>query len=233
MRNPPVIPLDHEPIDGMRIAFARTLGDFHIDDEVEANTLAFADVLRAAGATVVEVEVPISTADALRAALIHFGSIFGASVAEAEAEFPGMLTAYARDFGQKAVATAAAHGVYAGLELEVAVHVAVASAMEGCDALVCPTLGSTGWAAGDDYVDTRLTVGGVELDDYFLGCQTFPFNIASKHPVLAVPSGRASNGVPTGVQIVAPTYDDVTAFRIGAAAERELGWWSDPTWRPM
>jgi aspartyl-tRNA(Asn)/glutamyl-tRNA(Gln) amidotransferase subunit A len=104
--------------------------------------------------------------------------------------------------------------------------------MDGCEALICPTLGSIGWLAGDDYVETRLTVGGIELDDYFSGCQTFPFNMASKHPVLAVPSGIASNGVPTGVQIVAPTYDDVTAFRVGAAAERELGWWSDPTWRP-
>jgi Asp-tRNA(Asn)/Glu-tRNA(Gln) amidotransferase A subunit family amidase len=44
-------------------------------------------------------------------------------------------------------------------------------------------------------------------------------------PVLSVPSGVApSNGVPTGVQIVARTYDDVTAFRIGAALERERPW---------
>jgi aspartyl-tRNA(Asn)/glutamyl-tRNA(Gln) amidotransferase subunit A len=50
--------------------------------------------------------------------------------------------------------------------------------------------------------------------------------------VLAVPSGLASNGVPTGVQIVAPTYDDLTAFRVGAALEAELGWWNDPSWRP-
>ena len=89
-----------------------------------------------------------------------------------------------------------------------------------------------GYLAGDDYTETKLSIGGQEASEYFVGCQTFPFNIASKHPVLAVPSGRASNGVPTGVQIVAPTYDDVTAFRIGAAAERQLGWWRDPAWRP-
>ena len=232
MRNPPHIPLDHEPITGMRIAIARTLGDFRVDDEVEANTLSFGDVLRAAGAIVVEVEVPIVVADALRAAMIHFGSIFGSYVASVDAEHPGLLTAYAKEFGERAVATAAEYGVYAGLEAEVVVHAAIGGAMDGFDALVCPTLGSTGWLAGDDYVETKLTIGGEEVAEYFLGCQTFPFNIASKHPVLAVPSGRASNGVPTGVQIVAPTYDDVTAFRIGAAAERQLGWWSDPAWRP-
>ena len=48
---------------------------------------------------------------------------------------------------------------------------------------------------------------------------TTPFNILAPCPVLAVPSGIApSNGVPTGIQIVARTYDDVTAFRIGAAS---------------
>jgi aspartyl-tRNA(Asn)/glutamyl-tRNA(Gln) amidotransferase subunit A len=39
--------------------------------------------------------------------------------------------------------------------------------------------------------------------------------------------------VPTGVQIVARPYDDVTAFHLGAAAERELRWWADPAWRPQ
>jgi hypothetical protein len=32
--------------------------------------------------------------------------------------------------------------------------------------------------------------------------------IASRYPVLAVPSGIAENGVPTRVQIVDPTYSD-------------------------
>jgi aspartyl-tRNA(Asn)/glutamyl-tRNA(Gln) amidotransferase subunit A len=232
MRNPPHIPLAPEPITGMRIAFARTLGDFPIDDDVAENTIRFADVLRAAGATVVEVDVPLVLDQVMQAALIHFGSIFGASVAASLAEHPGMLTAYAESFGQRATRIAAEHGVYAGLEGEIAVHMAIAGAMAGCDALVCPTLGARGFDAGDDYVGRTTVVGGGEYDDYFVGCQTVPFNIASKHPVLAVPSGLASNGVPTGVQIVGHTYDDVTPFRIGAAAERQLGWWGDPAWRP-
>jgi hypothetical protein len=31
---------------------------------------------------------------------------------------------------------------------------------------------------------------------------------------------------------VARPYDDVTAFQVGGAAERELGLWHDPSWRP-
>jgi aspartyl-tRNA(Asn)/glutamyl-tRNA(Gln) amidotransferase subunit A len=41
---------------------------------------------------------------------------------------------------------------------------------------------------------------------------------------MAVPSGFADNGVPTGVQLVARTYDDLTAFRAAAALERTKPW---------
>jgi Asp-tRNA(Asn)/Glu-tRNA(Gln) amidotransferase A subunit family amidase len=53
---------------------------------------------------------------------------------------------------------------------------------------------------------------------------TIAFNILSRCPVLAVPSGWASNDVPTGVQIVGRTYDDATVFRIGAALEEIRPW---------
>jgi Asp-tRNA(Asn)/Glu-tRNA(Gln) amidotransferase A subunit family amidase len=41
---------------------------------------------------------------------------------------------------------------------------------------------------------------------------------------LAAPSGLARNGVPTGVQIVGPTFDEHTVLRIGAAIEKQLPW---------
>ena len=53
---------------------------------------------------------------------------------------------------------------------------------------------------------------------------TLPFNIASRCPVLTVPSGRSSDGVPTGLAVVGKTYDDVTAFRVAAAHEERLPW---------
>ena len=60
------------------------------------------------------------------------------------------------------------------------------------------------------------------------------FNIASRCPVLAVPSGFASNGVPTGIQIVGRTYDDVSVFRAGVAYERVTGpWFGAPERRPQ
>jgi Asp-tRNA(Asn)/Glu-tRNA(Gln) amidotransferase A subunit family amidase len=59
---------------------------------------------------------------------------------------------------------------------------------------------------------------------------TTPFNVLSPCPVLAVPSGFTSNGVPSGVQVVGRTYDDEGVFRVGAAIERVRPW---PTVAPV
>ncbi|TXT40674.1 MAG: glutamyl-tRNA(Gln) amidotransferase subunit A-like [Comamonadaceae bacterium] len=37
------------------------------------------------------------------------------------------------------------------------------------------------------------------------------------------------HGVPTGLQIIGPTYEEDSVMRIGAALERAINW---PAWRP-
>ena len=69
----------------------------------------------------------------------------------------------------------------------------------------------------------RLEVNGVEVDPEWGWLLTYPFNMMSRCPVMSVPSGRASNGVPTGIQIVGHTYDDVSVFRAASAYEAALG----------
>lgn len=232
MRFPPTIPLDPPSAAGMRIALARTIGDIPIEDDIDANTTAVADALRAAGAEVVEVTVPVTRAEFSLAAMIHFGAIFGASVTASAGDRAHLLTPYAVYFSEITAEASKGHTVYEGLELEARIHATIAASMAGFDALVCPTIGCAGWEAGEDYTSRKLVVNGEEMGRYIEAALTLPFNIASRHPVLSVPSGLARNGVPTGVQIVAHTYDDATAFRVGAALERELGWWNDPSWRP-
>jgi Asp-tRNA(Asn)/Glu-tRNA(Gln) amidotransferase A subunit family amidase len=58
---------------------------------------------------------------------------------------------------------------------------------------------------------------------------TYPFNMLSQLPVMSVPSGFSASGVPTGIQVVGPSYKDVNVFRLSAALEKVLGW---PGWRP-
>jgi aspartyl-tRNA(Asn)/glutamyl-tRNA(Gln) amidotransferase subunit A len=51
--------------------------------------------------------------------------------------------------------------------------------------------------------------------------RTFPFNVTG-HPALALPLHEASNGLPMGLQLVAPAGDEAMLCRVGAALEREF-----------
>jgi len=228
----PEDPAELGDVRGMRIALAVTLGDFPLEPDVEVNTRAFAQALRSAGAIVEEVEIPILLEEVQSAALAHWGSMMGPSMAELGPLDDERFTDYARMFIEFSNAEFERIGVYGAAQIEGKVQMAFASAFASHDALICPTIGTTGFVAGEPYTENRINVAGRELDLYIMACQTVPFNIASRHPVLSVPSGPASNGVPTGVQVVARPYDDVTAFQVGAAAERELGLNTSSHWWP-
>jgi Asp-tRNA(Asn)/Glu-tRNA(Gln) amidotransferase A subunit family amidase len=154
----------------------------------------------------------------------------GPSMEAVDPEDPRFM-GYTRQFLRMSSEAFRRTGVYTGMEMETEVHLALARVFAEYDALVCPTFGGLGLRAGDEYAD-GLDVAGQHLELYIFAALTPVFNVASRHPVLSVPSGLAPNGVPTGVQVVARPYDDVTAFHVGAAAERELGLWHDPSWRP-
>jgi Asp-tRNA(Asn)/Glu-tRNA(Gln) amidotransferase A subunit family amidase len=133
------------------------------------------------------------------------------------------------DWAAKASAQTSFHE---GLVLEAKIQAELSRVLDAYDVLVCPTVATRGLVAGDDYVDDGLEVGGVQVDDYFDSMMTPPFNIASRCPVLAVPSGFASNGIPTGIQIVGRSYDDERVFRAAAAYERVRPWLDTSERRP-
>ena len=219
-------------IEGLRLALCVHLGDFAVDPEIQANTRAAAAALQEAGAQVEEIELSWKRADISRASLVHYGAIFGPSVAHHLDEHADELMPYTREFIRASGAAVQETSFLEGLVLEGELYAELGLALARYDALLCPTIATQGLVAGDGYVDTPVEVDGVLLEDYMDAMLTVPFNIASRCPVLSVPSGRAGNGVPTGVQIVGPTYDEEVVFRIAAALERVRPWFSDPAWRP-
>ncbi len=224
--DPPQLPLGADSISGMRIALCMRLGDFPLEPEIEANTRRSAAALQAAGATVVEVELPWTMEAIYAAAQAHFGTIFGPSVGAELADNANLLTTYARAFAQNLLSSKL--GFVEGLTLEGQIYRPLGELLNEFDALICPTMGSRGFPVGEDYVSTTCTVNDVPLANYILGAFTLPFNIASRCPVISVPSGVADNAVPTGVQIVGRTYDDVTTFRIAHALEAATGGFAHP-----
>jgi amidase len=90
--------------------------------------------------------------------------------------------------------------------------------LAGFQALVMPTVTTPSVPAdyqidaGTDsfFIDGRPFTG-------FRYAATFPWNLMGRYPVVSVPIGRAASGVPVGLQIVANTFDDLTAFQLASA----------------
>ncbi|MEI7742810.1 MAG: amidase, partial [Chloroflexota bacterium] len=220
-------------IAGRRIAWARTMGDTPVEPEIAAAVERVAASLASMGAHVEEVTLPVSMDLLARAAFAHYGAIMGPSVDEVAEGREDLLTAYVRAFRAKADAAFAAAGFYGGLKLEAEIDGIVQAAIGGFDAFLLPTLVTTGWLADDDYTDTACVVDGAELPFYLMGGLTPLFNVLARRPVMAVPSGIASNGVPMGVQVVGRPYDEATVFDVSGALETAAGgWWGRPDQRP-
>jgi aspartyl-tRNA(Asn)/glutamyl-tRNA(Gln) amidotransferase subunit A len=227
------LPEEFGDIKGWEIAVCIHLGDFPVDSEVETNTYAVAEALRQAGAEVEEVDLNWRKEDIMKAAEIHWAAIANSVVSQKVLDNPDLAMPYTFNFFNLSMNLLQESTFADGLKMEGQIYAELSPLLEKYNALVCPTNGVTGLIAGDDYVDTAPSINGVKLDDYGDGLiMTVPFNILNRCPVLSVPSGRASNGVPTGVQIVGPTYSDEVVFRIGAALEMVRPWFGDPSWRP-
>ena len=212
-------------IDGLRVAVSFDLGDWPVDDDVRANTAAVAQALREAGAIVEEVDLRLPRSEVMRATAIHFANGFAADIGRDVQAHPELVNAYVTDMVRWAQECSGGADVATGLALEARLYAPVGALLTDYDALVLPTTCVAGLDAGEDYVETKLAVaGGAELEFSLENFLTPVFNIMSRCPVLAVPSGIGARGAPTGVQLVGRTYDDLTVFRLGAALEAVRPW---------
>ena len=87
--------------------------------------------------------------------------------------------------------------------------------------LVTPTVAVTAFEAGQIGVGT---IDGNKVDPH-LGWSpfTWPINLAGL-PAATLPCGFDRDGMPIGLQIVAPWLDEPTIFRIAAAFEAAQPW---------
>lgn len=209
------LPTDYAPVKGLRVAVSYDLGYFRIAEDVRRNTAHVASALRDAGAVVDEVAIPWDRATVVDAFTHYLGFLLGMPLAEAIREHRDQVSDYICGFADMAVgitpemfiATTEAIGrLYASLQQSV---------FDRYDVLLCPTMADTTTPA-EGMVESHANLMDKGL--------TYPFNLLSRHPVLAVPSGLADNSVPTGVQVVGRTFDEATVMHVGAAIERQLPW---------
>ncbi len=217
------IPLQLEGIKGRRIGYSMDLGFMEIDPDVQRNTLDAMERFKEAGAIVEEVELGW-TRQVMTTVLIHLNSIMTALINE-DAGDPAQrdqLTPGIRHL-LETWEPVSAKNLIAELEYTSKMYESLSKVFETHDLLITPTTAATGIAADFEWCTDDLVINGKKVDSLLGWTLTSPFNALSRCPVLSVPSGRATNGVPTGIQIVGPTYEDVRVFQAGLAYEQAAG----------
>jgi amidase len=229
-----VLPLEPKGASGLRIAWCIDFGYVPVDDEVRANTLAAVAALKEAGAYVEEVD--LGWTEAVDRDSLHWYNAmhFGRQTIWQRREHRELMTDYALKFADTAERLTGIDDVHRTWERAHLMYQTLGPVLARYDALVCPTLTLPAVKADHDPYDPEFYVAGKRVDPEYGWVMTHQFNMLHNCPVLAVPSGRASNGVPTGIQIVGRTFDDATVFRAGRALERvRPQWFVSPSSHPM
>ena len=217
------LPTSFKPIKDWKIAYSLTLGAFEVDKEVQKNTLAALEVFRSLGAIVEEVDLGW-TPEVLEAGMTYLEHLFGASLSRLLKTHGKHMTPYARDFAKKGQKSKAVDFV-ATLDVANRMYSTLGPTLEKYNVLVCPTTALPAVVADFDHTKMKVKINGKEVDPFLGWVMTTPFNTMSRCPVLSIPSGRAKNGVPTGIQIVGRTYCDGDVFRAAMAYENAAGPW--------
>jgi Asp-tRNA(Asn)/Glu-tRNA(Gln) amidotransferase A subunit family amidase len=217
------LPTEMKPISGWKIAVSMDLGIFEVDEEVQRNTRAALDVFRGLGATVEEVDLGWPK-EALSAALHYLEHIFGAVIGSVLEESADDMTIYARAFAERGIDSRASDFVKS-LEMAGRMYETLGPILEKYNVLICPTMALPAVEAEFDQTKDQPIINGKPVNPFLGWGMTTPFNMLSRCPVLSVPSGRASNGIPTGIQIVGRTYSDGDVFRAALAFEDAVGGW--------
>ena len=225
----PYTPLpDHGgELKGTRIAVAFTTGSPALCPDTRANLERAVAALEAEGASAEAVELNWDNAE-LAEVLIEaiFGIYFDEYLEDFDAAQLARATPYLKWLIQRfrgrrnsiLKAAALASRLHAQLQAKVWGR--------GFRVLICPTVFTTTVPADlDPSVARQLDIEGLKVDSYLGWVGTPAFNLLSRYPALAVPTGRAASGVPTSMQIVGPPFADAAVFAVGwhhAAAGSEL-----------
>jgi len=212
-----------EDVRGWRVAYSVDLGYFPVDHEVRENMMRLVQGLRALGCAVEEVEVGWTT------------DVFDAWVATNSSR--GSAARFVHDFDRDRALLAdytedmiaqgkslTADDLIKALETHVDMYGVLGPILEDHDVFLCPTTALPSVAADRSPLDLAIEINGEIVppkiaEAWFM---TYPFNSLAQLPVLSVPSGVSSSGVPTGVQVVGRSFADMKVMSIATALEHNV-----------
>ena len=217
------LPESYPPIAGWTIGFSMDLGMFEIDPEVARNTHAAIEVFRRLGCTIREVSPDWSGFDLPHPYLRYWEGMAAASLGGMLDEWRDEMDPYMVRIIENGRAHSA-ETLYRCNIVRGAMYRSLAPILEDCNVLVCPSLAVPTVAAEHDCGAEDFRVNGKPVHAYLGWNLCYPFNMVSQCPVIVVPSGLTDAGLPTGIQIVGRTYDDLSVFQAAAAYEAASPW---------
>jgi len=210
-------------MEGRRIAMSIDLGFFAVDPEVETNTRLAATALEAAGAKVTEVDLDW-TRDVVDCWFAYW-SVYLAAM------FGNLRAGHSSKMDPALLSLMKAGDQMSAVEFKRLEFVrteqwrSLAKLFDEYDALICPTMAVPAPPIGRSDAD----FGADDEQGRFLGFDmACPFNNVAQCPVLSVPTGLTSDGLPTGLQIVGHRFADRSVLDIGHALEASIGFTARP-----
>jgi Asp-tRNA(Asn)/Glu-tRNA(Gln) amidotransferase A subunit family amidase len=216
------LPQTFEGIKGWKVALSMDLGYKEIDPEVEANTRQAVKVFESLGCSVEEVDLAwnYGVTDAW---LAYWQGLFWAVAGELYPRWRYEMDPFVASIleaGSRHDATR----MYNVNTVRGEMYKTLAPVLSKFDILITPTLCVPAVKADHSEANPDFSINGKKVPAYLGWLQTYPFNLMSQCPVASVPSGTSKSGVPTGLQIIAKTYDDMSVFRAASAFEAARPW---------
>ena len=219
------LPATHDGIRGCKVALSMDLGYLQIDPEVEENTRRAAAVLRDLGCAVEEVDLGWNWG-VLDICVTWWEGIFAGLVGQYLPRWQYEMDPFVVRLVERGLSLNAAR-LYQCYAFRGWMWQQLQPILKSHDILICPTLAVPAVKADHDNADSDFRINGVRLSAYGGWIATYGFNQVSQCPVMSVPTGFSSCGVPTGMQIVGRPYEDRAVFRAAAAFEAATRPWRD------
>jgi amidase len=210
------LPLEYPSLSGYKIAYAQVFGGAPVAADIEANLKSALQRLVERGARIESVDLPFdSTADAYTLLESIFGLFFNEYIERYAPDELSRATSYTRLLAERYRQRKCS--IMAAAQLATRMHRLFEERVwsRGYYVLICPTLYTNEMPADLDITRTpTITINGAAVDSYLGWLGTPLFNLLSRYPALAVPTGLAKNGVPTSMQIVGRPFDDRAVFHV-------------------
>jgi aspartyl-tRNA(Asn)/glutamyl-tRNA(Gln) amidotransferase subunit A len=199
---------------GLRIGWLPVFGGGEVDDEVARACSRTVQLLAAGGAHVESLNIP------------EFADVFDYYVVIATAAHAARLSAAADRFGDRITesmrASIAQGKTWSAVQWQLAsdrrtaLFRRVQALFEQFDLIATPTL-----TAPPKPVDAG---GAINTAMYADWCRSlYPFNLTG-HPAASIPCGFSEQGLPMGLQLIAPWYEERRIVRAAAFVEQAQPW---------